>query len=212
MKDPIRDLAQTLKPFQSMDSFKTFIGKWFFYSAMIVLIGHKILPVREDFSLKYTNLSFEIENGLWLLISILSAVIFYFSVFPEKEESKAIKIPTYFALASLFLVVFSRMDFQHPINEFHTEMDLWRGGCGFIILIIASIQSFFLILWARKSAPNNVYITGFWAALSCSAVGCLLMQFVCARDSSAHLFLWHFVPVTLISFGGGTLARKILRW
>ena len=212
MKDQIKELTQKLAPFQTIDSFKVFMGKWFFTSAIIVLLTHRILPVRDDFSTKAFEWGFEVENALWVLISFLSAILFYFSAFPEKENTNAFKIPASLALASLFLVVFSRLDFQHPIQEMHTEMDLWRGGCGLLILIIAYMQSLFMIFWARKTAPHNPYATGVWSALSCSAVGCLLMQFVCARDSSSHLIIWHFLPLIIITFSGGLAARKILRW
>jgi hypothetical protein len=210
--DQIRELTKTLKPFHTMDSFKVFIGKWFFISALIVLIANRTLPVRDDFSSIAYDWGFEAENALWILISFLSAVLFYFSTFPEKSNAKYLRIPTYFAMGGLFLLVFSRFDFQNPVQEIHTEMDVWRGGCGLFILIIAYLQSLFMVFWARKSAPSNPYATGIWAALSCSAVGCLLMQIVCARDSSAHIVLWHFVPMTIITLGGGLAARKILRW
>jgi hypothetical protein len=212
MKDPIKELAKNLEPFESLDSYKIFIVKWFFFSVVIVLMGHLMLPVRIDLMFKISDFTFELENILWFLTSFLSASVLYYSSFPERESAKLLKFPTYFALTTLFLILFSRIDFSHSSSEVMNELNLWRGRCGFIILTFSLVQASFMVLWTRKAAPNNTYSAGFWSALSASSLGCLLMQVVCPHDNSTHLLLWHFVPLTVVSFSGGLLARKFLRW
>ena len=212
MKDPIKELAEDLRPFKTMDTFRAFMLKWFFFSAVILFIGQALLPTREDLLLKVSDPIFELSNVLWLAVSVLSAAILYFSSFPEKTSLKKFKLPAQLGLGLLFLMIFSQVNFNHAGTELLNEMDLWRGRCGFIITFFSVIHSAFLIYWSRNSAPASSTQVGFWGALSASALGCLLMQVVCAHDNSTHLILWHFIPLSITSFGGGLLARKLLRW
>ena len=212
MKDPIKELAQDLTPFKTLDTFKIFILKWFTFSAVLLFMGQTLLPTRADFLLKVSDPIFEISNILWFAVSFLSAAVLYVTSFPEKISLKKYTFPAKFAFGLLFLIIFSQINFNQIGMEVKNEMNLWRGGCGLIITFFSIIHAGFLLYWAKNTAPGNSYLAGFWGALSASALGCLLMQTVCAHDISTHLILWHFVPLALTSFGGGLLAQKFFRW
>lgn len=210
MKDPIKELAMDLRSWRPIETLPMFMAKWIAWGALISAVSFVILPVRADFQEVITDFRYNLENVLWLLLASMSAAMLHLSSFPEKRSSK-LKIPLLMVLIGLVALLG-----QHPgqMNQdhFHYEMQMWRGVCGLIILIMSLLHSVFLTLWTRRAAPRLPAMTGLWAALSAGSLGCLLMQAVCAHSSAAHLLVWHFVPLTFTSFLGSLAARQLLRW
>jgi hypothetical protein len=207
----IKNLSTELKPFGFADSLSTFLIKWSGYTVLVAILAYMFLPARADVMVKMSSMSFHLENILWFVASISSGVAFYFSSFPQKLK-RAFWIPVIFSLSILLLLILSHFNSDNFAHELHNEMSLWRGRCGLIILTISMIHATFLGRWAKKAAPRDVGMTGLWAALSASSMGCLFMQIVCTHQNSLHLLIWHFLPLAAICFAGQKLGQRYLHW
>lgn len=202
---PYSDAAKSLGI--SVSSIKVSIHrimKWLALTLLISIFALNILPWNE---LRLESGLYFWENFLWFGLSLTSGMTFYYSAFPEKTPVLPQLLSV--TLFVILLALVSSHSNETPITE---ELNLWRGRCGFLITIIAMAQSVSMVMWAKKGAPRSPLMSGAWASLSASALGCLLMQVICLYDNSLHLIIWHFVPLILITFFGAFIARKTLHW
>ena len=77
------------------------------------------------------------------------------------------------------------------------------------MLALPLIISFFMAL---RAAPVWRGWTGYSLTLSMASFGAFGMRFFCPSDSYAHLLLWHFLPVVILSVAGVILGRVALRF
>jgi hypothetical protein len=75
--------------------------------------------------------------------------------------------------------------------------------------ILPLVVSFFM---AARAVPIWRGWTGYALTLSMASFGAFGMRFFCPSDSYAHLLLWHFMPVVILSVVGGLVGRIILRF
>jgi hypothetical protein len=207
----IKNLTEDLKPFRPADTLGTYFLKWSGFTTIILLLSWWILPLRGDWSVKLSQPVFHLENLLWLGLTFSSAISFFYSTFPEGKPTP-LRRTNYVLLTALFGLVLLRFTPATLGNDIHYEMDLWVGRCGFIIMIVGILHAAMLTTWAAKTAPRSGAMSGFWAALSASALGCFLMQLVCFHNSSVHLMLWHFLPLTLLCLVSSAIGRRWLKW
>lgn len=209
-KNLIDDLSKDLTPWTRMDSLPLFSFKWLGFTFLLFSINYLWMPLRIDLPEMMSHTFFHVENIFWLILSLSSCFALYKSSFPDNTDKKYAYI-AYLSMFVLFALAF-KGDKQPLIELIPLEFELWRGGCGLIISFFTVLQTPVLGLWARKGAPANPGLTGMWAALSASSVGCLLMQLICTHHTSAHLILWHFIPLSITCAGSYFLANKFLRW
>jgi hypothetical protein len=211
----IRRLSTGLEPVRPMESEVGFYLKCLLGLVPLLLAFGMILPMRDDLGAKFNQPGFLLETLLWLGFTGVGAGVVYRSAIPGLPTRRAIGLGMAILLA-LAAVIFLRLPtelahegFREQLRE---EMDLYRGRCGPIILIIATMSSTGLYAWSRKTAPVNRPQTGAWIALTSGALGSFLMQFACAHDNSLHLLIWHFVPIFALAFLSTQVARVLLRW
>lgn len=205
----IENLSKELTPWKSMDSLTVFTAKWVGISFFLFAVNYIWMPLRLDLPMVMKETLFHVENVLWIILAITSSLALYKSTLPDSQDKKF----GFIAVATFsILLVFSLTGNTVSMTDLPHEMSLWRGRCGFIIAFFSVLQTPALALWAKKGAPSKPGMTGAWAALSSSSVGCLLMQFICNHHSSAHLLLWHFFPLSFMCLLSYLIATKILRW
>ncbi len=208
-KNLIDNLSKDLTPWKSMDSLPVFTSKWIGISLCLFIMNYLWMPLRLDLSMVMKEVLFYVENVLWTILAFSSSFALYKSTLPDSTDKKFayISIITFIVLA-----VFSLSGNTASMTDLPHEMDLWRGRCGFIITVFTVLQAPALALWAKKGAPTKPGMTGLWASLSSASVGCLLMQFICNHHSSAHLLMWHFIPLSFMCLMSYFIASKVLRW
>lgn len=205
----IDDLSKDLTPWKKMDSLPLFFLKWLGISIIFFGVNYFWMPLRSDLPVVVNHKLFYAENVLWIVLAISSSFALYKSAFPDIKNKTFSSISI---ISLISLIALSMKGSESLLGEIPHELDLWRGGCGLIISFITILQTPLLGLWARKGAPSNPGMCGAWAALSSASVGCLLMQFICHQHTSAHLLIWHFLPLTLMCAASYFIAVKILRW
>lgn len=204
--DLISQLAADHRPFRSIDTLRSLSLRYVFVTGLILFLSVAILPLRSDISFMKAQWYFYVENILWLALLISGFRASYKSSLPEERKESYAQF--YFLTSALIFL----SSFHHSSPGLQTELELIRGGCGLIISLLSVMAGTYFFIWARHAAPARPWRTGVLAALTSSALGCLIMQFVCAWDTSLHLILWHFIPVFILILAGQFLARKLLHW
>lgn len=207
----IKNLSQDLKPFEPAEKLSGYFLKWSGFTLIILMLSWWILPLRADWMLKVAQPFFHLENILWLALTLISAAALYYSTFPQEQKSLLRRV-MYLTLGALLTMVLVRAEYSTLAEDLPGELSLWKGRCGIIITIVGIMHATMLGIWASYRAPRSGALTGMLSALSASALGCLLMQFVCFHSHSLHLVLWHFLPLAGISFAGQFLGRRWLKW
>ena len=191
-----------------LDKRSGFLLKWSITNLIILFPVVFLLPWRENLMEAATALRFFLDNLMWLTLASVSAAIFYESLYPEVK----LRGWNTLILVILILLVLSASIFSEHNGTIMQEMDLYRGRCGFIIMILSIIQTPLFFSFGRKGASSVPGMTGVYAALSSASFACLLMQLICAHDNSFHLLIWHFVPIIILSFLSFYTARKLFYW
>lgn len=207
----INELASELRPFRPMEKLPVFFLKWTALSLAVIGIAYAILPLKPDLGEVAKDSIFHVENVMWLLLSVTSGLAMYDSAFPDNRRQTFGYISV-FTIAFLFSLTFYHNGYQISLHEAGEEMSLWKGRCGFIITILAILENGGLYWWAKNGASSIPNTTAFWAAMSSSALACLLMQVVCLHDNSLHLIIWHFLPLGAICFASQKILGKKLAW
>ncbi len=208
----LKNLASDLRPFTPTESLTVFLMKRFF-PIMLAFIGLSFFMVsqKEILGVRWAQGIFLLKNFLWITTALGSFVAFYLSTFPQKS-SRLSGYVAMGALGCLLVLEFFQLNYGQLPAEFHTEMDLFRGGCGVIISMMSMGYWWVLKNWAQQGAPRSPGMTGLWASIAASTAGCVLMQAVCWQEGTLHILLWHFLPLSLASYAGPVLAKKWLRW
>lgn len=209
--DLIKDLSTGLKPAKGGGFFRQWMLLFVLATAAIAGLAYYVLPLSPDISVRAQKIQFWVESALWLLAFAVAAGIAYRSAIPGissiKEQTWGILL-----LAALGIMILARIPSADPGAELLSEMHLYRGNCGLIILIVAALEGSVFLLLARKAAPTHLALTGAWIAVSASCLGIFLMQFICVTDAGIHILIWHVVPMMLLAILGSWLGRRLLRW
>lgn len=210
MTTPKSSLDLESKPFKLADRPSVFLLKWGLAFSTLVILSLIILPTKPNLSFVMQTSTFFWESGGWFLLSLLSGLGLYYSSFPQYQSS-GFKYVCFGVIAAL-VTFYAVQTYSEKSLDLASEFDLWRGRCGFLILGMSLIFSTFLGHWSRKLAPPSALATGAFAGMSASALGCLMMQFICLHDMASHKLFWHMAPLFLISTGAALLGRRFLRW
>jgi hypothetical protein len=210
-KEFIDSLAAELKPRKSPPSLAVYMFRWSIGIALITILSLWILPLRSDLHTKFFEPRFWIESSIWLIAAAISASLVYLSSLPSRLNLRNQWIG-WAPIVVLVALLLTRLQTDAFALDFSSEMDLYRGRCGIIILLVGVLASTGLFALIRKNAPTRPAFTGAWAAASAGCIGSFMMQFVCQYENAAHLFFWHFLPLLLLGVIGTQFGKKILHW
>ncbi len=209
--DLIKDLAQKLDPAHDVHFYRTTLLVWLTGTLGLVGLFFFLIPFRGDVEHCLTSPSFNIEVLLSFSLFLVATYVAYHSSVPSllnQWEQWAGAI----LLAMLVVVTITKISFQDLPSEFWGEMDLFRGRCGPILLILAALECTMGLALARRAAPVRPALTGAWVAVSAGALGLLATQLICDHENFLHLVVWHGLPFGLIVGAGILAGRKLLKW
>ncbi|HNF59717.1 MAG TPA: NrsF family protein [Elusimicrobiota bacterium] len=206
----IRSIAGNLVPASRVQRWA--LSVWIAGTGAVAILAFWILPFRADLHTRFFSLAYDAETLLCLLAFVLSTAVAYRSVLPgalTRREVAGAWVPP-LVLLGLALVRFSP---EAARAEWVGEMSLYRGRCGFVILVIGALESGLLLFLARRGAPTRLGLTSAWIAIAAGSLGLFVTQFfVCAYENALHLLLWHFIPVFLLMTVTLPAGRRGLRW
>jgi hypothetical protein len=212
MKTPdlIRKLSEDLRPAPAGFLLKRAAA----YAAgtlAVAALALAVLPIRPDLAGRTGAAFYWVETVLWAAVTLLAAWQTFETAVPGLWRP-ARQAPALAALGLLTAALLARLSGAGLGAELLGEFDAKRGDCGWLILAIAGAESPLLFWLARQGAPTRPRATAAWAAVSAGCLGALVMQFVCYRDNSLHVFVWHFTAVALAVGAAAAAGKRALRW
>jgi hypothetical protein len=218
--DLITSLSRDLKPTTSLHGLAGFLLRWVGSAVLVVFAFGLLLPMSADLdgakAEMFLSRSFQLEEFLWLALTVLSATIVYRSRIPSLKTDAQIGAAIGVAALLVTTVILRSTDQWASWNSFFSEarqeMSLYRGRCGFVIAMIGFAWSAILGYFNSNGAPTQPGKMGLWVAVSSGSIVSFAMPVVCAHENSLHILLWHCLPVALLAGLGFLAGRKLLAW
>ena len=168
---------------------------------------------RADWLSVLQNPIFMSGDILMLVAGFLSAVAAFTLAVPDTKIRKPV-IALLCSATVIWVVICLYAAASLTAQGVQAEItDIGKSAACFKALIFMSALplavSFYMAL---RAAPVWRGWTGYALTLSMASFGAFGMRFFCPSDSYAHLLLWHFLPVVILSVLGGVLGRIILRF
>lgn len=96
------------------------------------------------------------------------------------------------------------------INHVMIELDGSQGPCGVFIALTGALAGGLILKSFRRAFPGEAGAAGFWTLAAAGVLSSFFMQLVCRHETSAHVLIWHALPVVLIAYLGRHLAARYL--
>lgn len=152
-----------------------------------------------------THTDFVIQGILALVLGLVAALAALTLSIPGRRPAVLQKLP-YAGLFGWLAVLFYALATTAP----SLFMPGW--GCAAEIFIFSAIPAALLIVMAKRAAPLNLPLVGFFAVLAAASMGTFCTQFSCCKTAPLHGLVWHFLPVLVLSMSGIFFGRRLLRW
>ena len=175
-----------------------------------ILLMVTFLGLRPDLPLRLAEPLFLEEIAVLFLVLLTSGLSACWLAFPDQRQQPwLVKIPLLplAAYAALLAYRIAVPDATAAPLEKDNGID-----CALCITGMAIVPAITLLILVRRCATTVPRLTGGVALLAAATSGHLMLKFVEANDSIAHLALSHILPILLLCAIGFLLGRKILAW
>jgi hypothetical protein len=203
-------LAHGLKP-TAASFYRATLLWWSAGTAELLGLFFCMMPLRGDLLHKWAAPSFDLETLFLLAIFVTSTWLAHRSSIPglitRGEQWVGVAL-----IVTFGVFIASKFSISSFATELGLEMNFYRGRCGPIVLVVASLQMMIGMLIARRAASTNLYRTGAWLGVSAGALALVAIQLICDHENFLHLLLWHAAPAALIVGVGSVVGRRFLRW
>ena len=167
----------------------------FFYFVTLLLI----FGIRSDFLSKISEINFQIELLLCLASSIAACASINFLRLPDLSQKKLANYSfILFFLIFLFLV-FSKI-FIPSSEAPEAFCNSFNYQCALGIVVFSLIPLAFLLIILRRGIVTNFIFSALAAGIGSGSLSYLATRLIHESGTSAHLFIWHFLPIFLVIF------------
>ena len=188
-----------------------FLG-WVALLLMTAVIWGTQLHLRPDYSYSlWGSARFWLGNSAWAVAAFLCAHFAFRSSLPDstREAGRFLGLGLFLVFLGLVSGVQSASSWG---AEAWGELSFFRGRCGLIIFATGLLSGAGLIVLLRRAASTRALATGAWTGAATGLFAASAMQWVCEKENSLHLLLWHVFPVFILAGLGSLAANRILRW
>jgi hypothetical protein len=209
----IDNLANNLKPVRclpapSMRALLMSLAALALVAVMILILGGP----RADWHTALQNPFFMSGDLLMLVAGFFSAIAAFTLTVPDTKIRQPVIILLCGATAIWMMICLyaaaslTPESFQAEINDTAKS-----SACLKALIFMSALPLVVSFIMALRAAPLWLGWTGYALTLSMASFAAFGMRFFCPNDSYAHLLLWHFMPVVLLSIAGAGLGRIVLR-
>ncbi|AMY08211.1 hypothetical protein LuPra_01404 [Luteitalea pratensis] len=184
--------------------------RWALAAALCLAAGVAWVHLRHDLAETMWTASFLGQAGLLIGTALLAATAALVVSVPGAEPTPATRWLPLVAITAWAAWLFAAIVAQPEDSR------VWWPApapqCGVDITLLGIVPGVLLWSLVRRAAPLRPAWTGLLATLTAAALGALGTQLICSNNDAAHLLLWHFGPVTMLTVAGIALGRRFLRW
>jgi len=176
------------------------------------ILAQFYLGLRSDLSLQLLlKTSFLLEIFLLLSLGIFSALASILLMYPDRYQKKIlIKIPNFLLAATILFIALRLLLPEESLllitpNSHNIE-------CSICIAAVSIIPSFLIFNLIKKGAATGFKKAGFFAILTTTSIGCIILRLAENNDSAMHLLAWHYLPTLLFACVGALAGKYFLKW
>jgi hypothetical protein len=163
---------------------------------------------RHDLIDHLSDPSFSFEIFLTIAVFLTSAYVAGLYASPDAKG----RTDLFFVPFSLFMTLLVWLAL-HMYEDRAQAMEMLKmGHCFKDGLLLSFIPYMLVIIFVARGYTTRPYMAAFLHAGAAIALSWLSMKLVCSMDNSFHNFINHVLPMTVLSLGGGLLARRIFKW
>ena len=207
--DFIKDLSEDLTEVKVTKPLGMFC-KWLCFSAIYTFLIILVSGLREDISLSLKEASFSSEMILAVITSALSAYLSFLIAIPNDKYKKIFNLLPVIPFLIMGYVIANSGSISSEALKASFKDDHFTITLALIVYSIPTITySFFLV---KKLSPTSLMLNGFTIVLSATALSHFILRMTQMTDNLAPIFVWCYMPVILVAFGGIYLGKKFLKW
>jgi hypothetical protein len=201
-KKLIDDLTKDLKPVKTVPCCLTRLCLWLPVVLFFILGFVYFKGLRTDFESLLTT-SFMLESLLLFLSGLLAAMAAFKLSIPDTRLRLPVitllTIPTFVWLGlNVYSYIMSAgsniMAEVHNHERFENEI--------FLLIFMVTLPATVLFYLIAKAAPTFRAWTAYAIILATASFGAIAVRMICGFDGYAHLLIYHFLPVIMLSVLG----------
>jgi len=203
-------LVRDATPVRPLASPAVRLARWALVSASCLAAGVALAHLRRDIGQAMWTAWFLMQAGLLIGTALLAAAAALLTGVPGAQHGVAARVLPLGVIGAwagwLISIIATRPD--HARVWWPTV----APHCAMNVTLLGLVPG--LLLWSlvRRGAPLRPAWAGLLAMLTAAAVGAFGTQLLCPNDDAAHLLVWHFGAVAVLTVAGIALGRQFLRW
>ena len=210
----IENLASEAKPVKRILPLPARVVLWSLFAIVIIASWIPILGgLRYDLSTVIIKPRFIIESALLLIAAFTATYTTFRLSYPDIKIERNTR-----NLIILSSLIWAGVNIHILFGCTHETLSRAANAPNLInhclvdlsTMIILPASLLFYLIW--KSSSVRPKWAGYTAMIAATSIGALGMRYLCPVDESAHLLLWHFLPVIGFAGLGIILGRLILKW
>jgi len=167
--------------------------------------------LRADIADKFSQGSYIAEIALLSVMAVSAALAEFYLSRPDAHQKPWTQYVPFGFLAIWVIAAFGGAGDISWGTLFHS-MTLGQFDCPWHIALFSVPPGIAIFLIVRRGATIQCCWAGSMATLSVTAFGYMLMRLIEQNDNTAHLIVWHALPIVLMC-GIGMMAGKFaLKW
>jgi hypothetical protein len=182
--------------------------KWLLICLFSLSIGISTLGLREDWTTLFNSPILLIQNLFIFISFIMSGLVAIKLSTPGAIKGKRGKTFIYLVISIWSLILICLGLFNGAEISNFTKVGF---SCIKDIIIIGIIPGMALFFFILQGVLLKRSLASFLAMLSAFGLGAFGVQFTCHNDDPIHIFMWHFLPLILLSFLGMLIGKKVVK-
>jgi hypothetical protein len=201
MKNNIETLVDQLEPIKTIKSIKVRLITWSLVAITNAIAWLSIFGIRNDINYQLATPAFLIELSIILLLIISAGYAALVLSIPGRFNRKFSWVIGGLIIAWIVSWGLS-INLNNPLLYFEST-----ASCALKIAMVATIPICFFIWEFRRIFTISTLLIGLFVFLSAASVGLFVISNFCYISDHMHTFMWHFLPIIIISLTGIMLAR-----
>lgn len=202
----IHQLAMDLQPVKPIGRPIARLTLWLLFATAFMSFAVYLVGARPDLATVFTTEpTFVLRIITTLSVSVVAGLAAFTLAIPGRNHEQYVLILGFAIVALAILLGYL----------FYSAESLSPGAgvrCARNTLIFGVAVSSILFFMLKGGAPIRSGTVGALAALGAAAFGSVGTQLICRNESPMHIFVWHLLPIALLSGIGILLGRLIFNW
>ena len=202
MKDLINDLSQDCEAKRAIGyrgGVPYVLGVIAYYIAIAVFLGFAY-----DLENILKDSSFILEIFLTVSTFLLSSYALFRLRIPDCKG--VYQFAPFISFTALAVIILAN-------TNHNVEIDILHGcKCMLHVFLISIPPILFSIYYAKKGCTTNPLMLGCIVGLGIGSTSYLILRLTEMTDDILHLFMWHLLPIIVLSMVLSVLGYKIFKW